>query len=259
MKVKYTQMKLLTAGCGISQMSFPHWATWVKYPRLTHEVEHINIGGPTSGNEFIAHNVLANLKDVDCAIIMWTNYAKTDIYVESQEVVDEIKTYKSRNFVLNDRGLVVDKAPAWWPSSVSGDNRIKDWINNNIYSDTFQLNKTLMTIAGVQKALEHNHVEYHMFLGYDIPLENADKYGVDVDRFVTLETLYDNYFQSHWQEYSTTKEYGLVPVAGWHWEFYRKYIYDILDLKYKRRPIDIDKITKAVQDITEKNFREGIS
>ena len=25
------------------------------------------------------------------------------------------------------------RMPAWWPSSVSGDNRTKDWINDNIY------------------------------------------------------------------------------------------------------------------------------
>lgn len=48
-------MNLLTAGCGISQMSFPHWPTWVKYPTVTHELNHVNIGGPASGNEFLAH------------------------------------------------------------------------------------------------------------------------------------------------------------------------------------------------------------
>jgi len=252
-------MKLLTAGCGISQKSFPHWPTWVKYPGLTHQVDHVNVGGPASGNEFIAHNVIANLKDVDCAIIMWTNYRKTDIHIESQNIVDEIKTYNTRNFVLDNKGLVIDKAPAWWPSSVSGDNRIKDWINGNIYSDTYQLNKTLLNIAGVQKALEHNSVDYYMFLGYDISLADANSHGIDLDRFVTQETLYDNYYQSHWHEYSTTKEYGLVPVAGWHWQFYRKYIYDILDSRYKRTNIDLDKITRSVKAITEKNFEEGIS
>ena len=54
-------MKLLTAGCGISQISFPHWPTWVKYPTLTHELEHVNIGGPASGNEFLAHNIIRKL------------------------------------------------------------------------------------------------------------------------------------------------------------------------------------------------------
>ena len=66
-------MKLLTAGCGISQISFPHWPTWVKYPTLTHELEHVNIGGPASGNEFLAHNIIKNINDIDCAIIMWTS------------------------------------------------------------------------------------------------------------------------------------------------------------------------------------------
>ena len=252
-------MKLLTAGCGISQTSFPHWPTWVKYPSITHDLTHVNIGGPASGNEYVAHNVIKNLDDVDCAIIMWTNYTKTDLYIESQEIVDEIKTYDTRNFVLNDKGRVVDEAPAWWPSSVTGDNRIKEWLNENLYSKEYQLDKTLMHMAGVQKALEHNNIEYYMFLGYDIPLGNADKYGIDLNKFVTLKSLYDDYYSSDWQKYSTTKEYGLVPVAGWHWEFYMKYIYDILNSKFKGKNVDLQKIASGVQGITEKRFEEGIS
>lgn len=252
-------MKLLTAGCGISQTSFPHWPTWVKYPSITHDLTHVNIGGPASGNEYVAHNVIKNLDDVDCAIIMWTNYTKTDLYIESQEIVDEIKTYDTRNFVLNDKGRVVDEAPAWWPSSVTGDNRIKRWLNENLYSKEYQLDKTLMHMAGVQKALEHNNIEYYMFLGYDIPLGNADKYGIDLNKFVTLKSLYDDYYSSDWQKYSTTKEYGLVPVAGWHWEFYMKYIYDILNSKFKGKNVDLQKIASGVQGITEKRFEEGIS
>ena len=84
--------KLLTAGCGISQSSFRHWPTWVKYPEMTHELSHINIGGPASGNEYIAQNIIKNLRDVDCAIIVWTGYQKMDFHIESQNVVDEIKT-----------------------------------------------------------------------------------------------------------------------------------------------------------------------
>tara|TARA_R100000008_G_C3579411_1_gene167429 strand:+ start:137 stop:895 length:759 start_codon:yes stop_codon:yes gene_type:complete len=252
-------MKLLTAGCGISQISFPQWPTWVKYPTVTHELEHINIGGPASGNEFLAHSIIKNLNGVDIAIIMWTEYTKTDLYIESQAIVDEIKTYNLRNFVLNDKGLTIDTAPAWWPSSVSGDNRIKDWINNNIYSKSYQLNKTLINIAGVQRALEHHDVDYYMFLGYDIPLNNATDYGIDLKRFVTLEPLEDNFYASKWQKYSTTSKYGMVPVAGWHWDFYKKYVLKILDKHSNRSGVDLDKITKGVQSITEKCFSDGIS
>ena len=99
--------------------------------------------------------MIKNLDDVDCAIIVWTSYPKIDLYIESQDIVDEIQTYESRNFVLNKVGRVVKNAPAWWPSSVSGGNRIKDWINKNIFSDTYQVDKTLIQIAGVQKALEN--------------------------------------------------------------------------------------------------------
>lgn len=254
-------MKLLTAGCGISQYSFQYWPTWVKYPAITHDLKHINIGGPASGNEFLAHNIIKNLQNTEykCAIIMWTSHSKTDLYIESQNIIDEIKTYDTRNFVLNDKGLPIDTAPAWWPSSVSGDNRIKDWINDNIFSDQYQLDKTLICISAVQRALEHNGINYHMFLGYDIPLHSANNYGIDLTKFVTQESLYDNYYSSDWAKYSTTKEYGLVPVAGWHWDFYKKYIYRILNEYFQIKNIDLNELTKAVSKITEKNFAEGIS
>ena len=257
---KQFKKKLLTAGCGISQASFPHWPTWVKYPEMTHNLSHINVGGPASGNEFIAHNVIANLEDVDCAIIVWTNYAKIDLYIESQDIVDEIKTYDTRNFLLNRFGRVIQDAPAWWPSSVSGGNRIKDWINSNIYSDAYQVDKSLMHISGVQKALESKNIDYFMFFGYDLPLTNAEQYGIDLKRFVTLQSLYDNYFSSDWQKkFSTTNEYGLVPVAGWHWEFYNQYIYGILNKNFQKKNVDLQKITSAVNEITAKRFKEGIS
>ena len=64
--------KLLTAGCGISQSSFRHWPTWVKYPEMTHELSHINIGGPASGNEYIAQNIIKNLKLQMSNRVRWT-------------------------------------------------------------------------------------------------------------------------------------------------------------------------------------------
>ena len=252
--------KLLTAGCGISQSSFRHWPTWGKYPEMTHELSHINIGGPASGNEYIAQNIIKNLRDVDCAIIVWTGYQKMDFHIESQNVVDEIKTYPTRNFVLDDKGQVIDRAPAWWPSSTSGENRIKDWVLENIYSDTQQLDQTLISIAGVQRALERHGIDYHMFLGYKIPLDNAEAYGIDLTKFVTLEVMYDNYLDSHWKsQYSTIKNNAMIPVAGWHWQFYKDHIYKIIDENFKSKNAKLDKIELAVQAITQKNYEQGIS
>ena len=83
--------------------------------------------------------------------------------------------------------------------------RIKDWINSNIYSDAYQVDKSLMHISGVQKALESKNIDYFMFFGYDLPLTKAEQYGIDLKRFVTLQSLYDNYFSSDWQKkFSTT-------------------------------------------------------
>ena len=99
-----------------------------------------------------------------------------------------------------------------------------------------------------------------MFLGYNLPLDKAGQYGINLERFVTLESMYDNYFSSDWQKnYSTTNEYGLVPVAGWHWQFYNEYIFKILDARFKRKDVDLEKIAKGVQELTEKQFKDGVS
>lgn len=253
--------KLLTAGCGNSQSSFQYWPTWVKYPEITHELEHINIGGPASGNEFIAQNVIKNIKGINCAIIVWTSHPKMDFYIESQNIVNEIGSYNTRNFVLNDKGRVVKDAPAWWPSSVSGENRIKDWVNSNIFSDKQQLDHTLILIAGTQKALEHNNIDYYMFLGDDIPLEKSHEYGIDLNKFVTLKSMRSDYLSSPWEKNYTTdnNKHGFVPVAGWHWDFYKKYMIKILDKSFRNKKIDIGKMDIAVQTLTEKKFSEGLS
>ena len=62
-----------------------------------------------------------------------------------------------------------------------------------------------------------------MFFGYDVSLDKATDYGIQLDKFVTNESLYDNYFNGP-KKYSLPQEYGLVPVAGWHWDFYLEYI-----------------------------------
>ena len=254
-------MTLLTAGCGISQASFPHWPTWVKYSEITHSCKHINIGGPAAGNEFLTHTIIdavAN-NNIDCAIIMWTEFTKTDLYIENQEIVDEITTYNLRNFVLNNIGMITNTAPCWWPSSVGIDNRIKGWMYDNIYSKFHHLRTTLLNIAAVQNVLNQKNIPYYMFLGYDIDMTDAEKYGIDLRRFVTLEPLEDNFYNSKWINYSTTKKYGMVPVAGWHWEFYKEQIMPIMNEYYPRSIAKLDKLEVAAYHITTKCFEKGVS
>lgn len=254
-------MTLLTAGCGISQSTFPHWPTWVKYCETAYKCDHVNIGGPAAGNEYIAHNVINALDqdDIDCAIIVWTEETKTDLYIEKQHILDEITTYNLRNFVLDETGHVIKTAPGWWPSSVGTDNRIKEWMQDNIYSDTYQHIQTLMCIASVQNVCRMKNIPCYMFLGYPMDLSDAEKYGIDLDMFKTIQPLEDNYHNSLWNDYSTTKKYGMVPVAGWHFNFFRKHIIPILDYYYACRQINLDKLEIAAFNLTEKCFKEGIS
>ena len=100
-----------------------------------------------------------------------------------------------------------------------------------------------------------------MFLGDDIPLEKSSEYGIDLNKFVTLKSMREDYLSSHWQKnYSTdNNKHGFVPVAGWHWEFHKKYIIKILDGSFRNKKIDLGKMDVAVQKLTEKKFSEGLS
>ena len=46
---------------------------------------------------------------------------------------------------------------------------------------------------------------------------------------------------------------------GWHWQFYNEFIFKILDARFNRKDVDLEKIAKGVQELTEKKFKDGVS
>lgn len=260
---------LITAGCGISQLGFDKWPTWPKYCMLSHECEHINVGGPASGNEHIARSVnrVIYQQDPNCVIVVWTGYDKLDVYVEDYAKELQIKNFPTRNFLINHLGKIVN-APGWWPSSVSDDNPFKKFYKEILESETYYYIKTLESILSVQNLCKLKHIPCYMFLGYDLDFayitNNEElKYlhdAIDWAMFVTLDPLEDDFEKSPWFQYNTTKEHGMIPVAGWHYEFYNKQIIPLLDQHYTQRNLDKFKnLEKEVLAITQDRFERGIS
>lgn len=262
-------MALVTAGCGISQLNFDKWPTWPKYCVLTHQCKHINVGGPASGNEHIARSIIRTIyeTDVDCVIVVWTNYDKLDLYVENEDLYNKIKGFPTRNFLINHYGKIID-APGYWPSSLSDDNEIKQWYKDNIESQTYYYIRTLENILSVQTLCKLKQIPCYMFIGYSFDFEYIKQHqelnylynAIDWSLFVSMDPIEDTYETSNWFNYNTTGEHGLIPVAGWHYEFYKTYIKPILDRHYSQRDLDkFNELEAEVMRITQQKFEQKIS
>ena len=260
---------LITAGCGISQIGFGKWPTWPKYCVLTHDCINLNVGGPASGNEHIARSIIRTIyeNNIDSVIVVWTSHDKLDVHVEDPNKEAQIKNFPSRNFLINYRGKTVD-APGWWPSSVSNDNIFKKGYKETLESQTYYYIKTLESIITVQNLCKLKNIPCYMFLGYnfnfkeivDNPELNYLYSAIDWNMFVSLTPLDTDYEDSTWFNYSTTKTHGMVPVAGWHYEFYIKYILPILNKHFSQK--DLTKfyaLEKQILSITVDRFEKKIS
>jgi hypothetical protein len=198
---------------------------------------------------------------------VWTNVDKLDIFVDNNELAQRIKNYPTRNFLVDWQTNIVEP-PANWPSSTSNDNDIKQWYKNNIESKTYYYIRTLESILSVQHICQLRGISCYMFWGYPIDHEFAktDKnvsylYDlVDWDSFVTQQAMEEHYSQGPWFEYCTTKQHGLVPVAGWHWEFYQSHIQPIMDRHYTAHNQNkFLQLKNFVETITKEKFNQGSS
>jgi hypothetical protein len=261
--------KLITAGCGISQLGFDKWPTWPKYTVLTHQCEHLNVGGPASGNEHIARSVVRAIyeNDVSCLIVVWTSYDKLDVYVEDADKEQQIKSFPTRNFLINYQGKIIN-SPGWWPSSVSDDNLFKKSYKETIESNTYYYIRTLESILSVQNLCRIKNIPCYMFLGYDFNFEyikqsselNYLYAAIDWTVFATTESLENNYVNSKWFKYNTTKVNGMIPVAGWQYDFYVSKIMPLLNLHYTRRDLTkFKQLESEVLRITQDRHERGIS
>lgn len=255
---------IITAGCGISQSSFPHWYTWPKYLNILYKEKHKNIAGPAAGNEFIGESVLHAISkyNVKTVIITWTEITKIDFYIERKKILDEILTFPTRNWTINYEGKIQNDIPNWWPSSVTDDNWIKKNFNKTLNNYTQQKNILLVYIKIIQSICKEKNINCLMFFGYDVNFSDFDyqKYNIDLSMIKNTEVLANNFFNGEWAKFLTTKKFGLVPVAGWHFEFLEHNILPFLDQYHDRnKKISVKKIKKIALDQTNKCYQNHIS
>lgn len=258
---------LITAGCGISQITWPEWPTWPKYCRMLFDCEHVNVGAPAAGNWYILNSTMkaiANHEDsVTCVIVTWTNHEKLDLFVDSSNPIDDIRNFNSRNWILNWKGELTDSDKGWWPSSVSDDNYFKEayrpWQNTIQHALT-----TFHCILQLEQFCKQRNIPLYNFMSYDL---NLDYYRNDPDvswivkrinwdNWPTVEPLVYHYHHSKWFSFEITNQQGFIPVAGWHWEAFSTYFMPILKKHFILRNINTEKIEHAAMHITRKKFNE---
>lgn len=260
---------IITAGCGISQQGFDKWPTWPKYCVMTHNCTHVNVGGPASGNEHIARSVVRAIYDQtpDAVIVIWTSYNKLDVYIEDSAKELQVNNFPTRNFLIDYKGKIVN-SPGWWPSSVSDDNAWKQFYNTTLASKTYYYIRTLENILSVQNLCKIKNIPCHMFLGYAFDFKFIKDstelnylYGaIDWTMFSELTPLEHNYQQSAWFSYNSTKAHGLIPVAGWHYEFYKNKIMPLLNQYFTAKPNEkFLNLEPEILRITQDRYEKKIS
>lgn len=259
---------VITAGCGISYEQFDKWPTWPKYCEFSHECRNFNVGGPAAGNEHIARSITRAVLEqgADCVIVAWTNPDKLDVYVESAQLSNQVHGFPTRNFVIDYRGKFV-AFPGNWPSSNSYDNPIKNWYKDNIESLIYYYIRTLESILSVQMLCKVRNIPCHMFLAYELDqtvMTHPDlQYlfeAIDWSMFDNTKSLECDYHESIWFEYCSTQQHGMVPVAGWHWNFYTTRIIPILDRYFQQHPHKkFWKLEPEILRITQDRYEKGIS
>lgn len=216
------------------------------------------------GNHYIALSLLryVSLHKPTCVIVTWTSYDKLDVFVQDAALAEEIQTYPSRNFLVDWQGEVVKDNNSWWPSSVSQDNPIK-YAYAKWASDKFHALTTLQSILMVQQHCKTHNIPLYQYMSYEWPLE---QWQSDVD----LHWLYDlidwsvfgskilanDYSASEWIKYQHAQDYGLIPTAGWHAEFFRNDIMPILHKHFDIRPIKTDRLIDAARTLSQKVYDE---
>ena len=101
-----------------------------------------------------------------------------------------------------------------------------------------------------------------MFFSYETHCSSKDfnRYNIDLNFFPTQTILANDFFNGPWADYLSSKKFGLVPVAGWHWEFYKKYIMNFLDQNHPRNhSIKIKKLEEYALEKTKECYQNHIS
>jgi hypothetical protein len=257
---------LITSGCGISQTSWPDWPTWPKYCKITHNCNHLSIGAPAAGNWYIMNSTMKAIteaKEISCVIVAWTELNKLDLFVDQTNPIADLRNFNSRNWILDWQGDITNKNEGFWPSSVSTDNYFKQsytpWQNKINHALT-----TFNCILTLEQFCKNRNIPLYNFMSYDLELEQFKQNtntkwlieSINWDTWPTLLPLATDYYNGPWFKYEITKNQGLIPVAGWHWEIYQKYIIPILSNHYTQKNINLKKLDESVFALTEKKYYE---
>lgn len=251
---------IITAGCGISQQNWEKWPTWPKYCSMA--TDHINFGLPAAGNYLIGLSLLKGLQETTPAavIVTWTSHNKLDIYVDNLTLAEEIQTYPTRNFLINWQGHT--QKLGWWPSSVSDDNLIKQnyskWANETSYALT-----TLQSVFMIQEYCVKNKIPLYQYMSYEWPLDDWKNnsevswlYSMINWEAFNLKILSQDYYNSKWRDYQVTNNFGLIPTAGWHAEFFINDILPVISKHVNVKNIKLDKLIEAATVLSRKIYDE---
>ena len=256
---------LVTAGCGISQSSWSRWPTWPVFADMV--TKHVNVGAPAAGNHFISLAAMRKITQTSAthAIVTWTSYEKLDVFVDDDDIAREIRSYPTRNFLINMDGKTID-FKGWWPSSVSIDNDIKKSYTR-WQSNTWHAYITLQSILSLQLFCKSRNIHLKQFLSYALPIERW-RSDVELSWLVELidwskidqKILADDYFNSRYMQHQLSKSYGLVPTAAWHTNFF---VNDILPWLTEhgliKKQINWGKIVDASEELAIKIKNEDIN
>jgi hypothetical protein len=249
--------QLITAGAASSQRLFAGWPLWNKYPALTHRLTATNVGAGAVSNEYIARAVTKQIITTahnPVVIVIWTAVPKLDVYVENPELIQKIKHFNLRNFIVDiDSNLVFD-GEGYWASSVCQDNEIKEAYQKYFETKTTYYVRTLESIFNLQTLCKLKQIPLYMFFQdniFDLEFINGNTNlaylynAINWDQLVTETNLKSMWRDWGWLESDQAKnppEWQQVPGPEFHKKFYKEYILPILDQHFSRTKFNLDLI-----------------
>jgi hypothetical protein len=247
--------QLIVSGAASSQKLFREWPLWNRYPKITHRLELTNVGSGAVSNEFIGRAITKQILTSDhqpVVIVIWTGINKLDVYVDRQELIDQVHGFDLRNFIVDIDANLVDNGEGYWASSTCRDNEIKEAYQKYFETRVNYNVRSLEAILNLQTLCQARNIPLFMFQQYDI--FNIDYIGsnpnlkylydaIDWRNMVTTQSI-----DSMWQEWGMKEQdtvdvpqkWNQIPGPEFHKKFFKEYIVPILDRHFDRTKFDID-------------------
>jgi hypothetical protein len=236
--------QLITAGAASSQRLFTEWPLWNRYPALTHQLKVTNVGAGAVSNEYISRAItkqILSTKLNPLVISVWTSIPKLDVYIDQPILLEKIKSFNLRNFIVDIDSNIIDNGEGYWASSICQDNEIKDAWKKYFETKTMYYVRTLEAIFNLQTLCVLKNIPLYMFLQDDI-------FDLDyINNNNNLKYLYDNIdwnksltqvsLKKMWQDWGYFEQdqinnpikWSQVPRTEFHKKFFKEYIVPILN------------------------------